>query len=58
MIEVPFHKLVVAVWNNKAGACVCAFIHMGVIENIAFITPPPVKQYILYCLYVKMNIYI
>lgn len=33
MIEVPFCKLAVAVWNNRPVACV-AFVHMGMIGNI------------------------
>lgn len=44
MIEVPFHKLVAAVWNNKAIACVCAFVHMGLIEDIFAFSDCPAKR--------------
>lgn len=49
MIEVPFHKLVVAVWNNKAVACLCAFRHMGVIESVFAFSHRPVKRYVALC---------
>lgn len=44
MIEVPFHKLVAAVWNNKAVACVCAFVHMGLIEDILLLVTAQAKR--------------
>lgn len=53
MIEVPFHKLVVAVWNNKAVACVCVLVHMGVIGNILLSDSAQSNDYISHCLYVK-----
>lgn len=53
MIEVPFHKLVAAVWNNKAVACVCAFVHMGLIEDILLLVTAQPNDYTSYCLYIK-----
>lgn len=52
MIEVPFHKLAVAVWNNKTVACVCAFIHMGAIKIILLFSYCPVRW-----LYIALFIY-
>lgn len=53
MIEVPFPKLEVAVWNNEAVACVCAFIHMGAIENILLLVAAQSDDYVSHCLCIK-----
>ena len=53
MTEVPFHKFVVTEWNNKAVACVCAFLHMAVMENILLSVTARTEDYPQHCLYLK-----